>query len=293
MTTSHTLPGSEQATDEPVAATSGGAGSDSGDPGLRPRPRRERRRRGPLMLLVSLLAELLIIGGVGVVLYAVWNAWWTDLVASQHQSALIQNLHQKPAAAPKPASPSASAAPVEQHGPAPVLAEPSGIGSVFGTMQIPRFGLDYNKPIGEGTDRVKVLDSVGLGHYQGTAMPGAQGNFAVAGHRVTYGKPLNQIATIKVGDAIVVRVTDASNNFDVWYVYKVTSTEIVLPTALKVIAPVPDQPGVQPGPNDHWLTLTSCNPEWFAYQRYIVHAKLDYWMQASAGTPAELTEAPQ
>lgn len=256
-------------------------------------PERHPHGRGPVVALISLLAELLIIGGVGVCLYAVWNAWWTDLVASQHQSQLIQSLHQKPAAAAPAPSASASAAPVEQHGTPPVLAEPSGVGTVFGTMQIPRFGLDYNKPIGQGTDRQKVLDTVGLGHYPGTAMPGGEGNFAVAGHRVTYGKPLNQIATIKVGDSIIVRATDPAKNFDVWYVYKVTSTEIVQPTALKVIAPVPDQSGVKPTANDRWLTLTSCNPEWFAYQGYIVHAKLDYWMQASAGTPPELTEVPQ
>ncbi|WIB36581.1 sortase [Curtobacterium sp. MCJR17_043] len=143
---------------------------------------------------------------------------------------------------------------------------------------------------GEGTDREQVLNTIGLGHYQDTAMPGAEGNFAVAGHRVTYGKPLNQIAEMQDGDSIVVRVTDAEKEFDVWYVYKVTDSQIVTPDKIETIAPVPNKPGVEPGAEDRWLTLTACHPMWSAAERYIVHAKMDYWMQASDGTPKELSE---
>lgn len=246
------------------------------------RPRRRRPRQTLGGALVALLAELLIIAGAGTGLYVVWTAWWTDVVAVNEQSKLVQTLDQTE---PK------KIVGTERRDAAPVLSEPPGLSTVFGTMQIPRFGSDYNRPIGEGTDREKVLNTIGLGHYQDTAMPGAEGNFAVAGHRVTYGKPLNQIADLKPGDPIVVRVTDAKTKFDVWYVYKVTDSQIVTPDHIETIAPVPNKPGVEPSAEDRWLTLTACHPMWSAAQRYIVHAKMDYWMQASDGTPKELTEA--
>ncbi len=245
------------------------------------RPSRPRQTVGGA--LVSLLAELLIIAGVGTGLYVAWTAWWTDVVAVQEQTALVDDLGQR----------DVSGVGTEHRGPAPVLAEPPAVTDVFGTMQIPRFGTDYERPIGEGTDRERVLNTIGLGHYQDTAMPGAAGNFAVAGHRVTYGKPLNQIAELKTGDAVVVRVTDAKTDFDVWYVYKVTDSQIVTPDHVETIAPVPNQPGVTPTAADRWLTLTACHPMWSAKERFVTHAKLDYWMPASEGTPTELSETPK
>ncbi|ROP64979.1 class E sortase [Curtobacterium sp. ZW137] len=243
--------------------------------------RRQRPRQTVGGAIVSLIAELLIVAGAITGLYVLWTAWWTDVVAVHGQTALVKDLGQKEAGFGTGA---------EHRGTAPVLAEPPALSDVFGTMQIPRFGADYDRPIGEGTDREKVLNTVGLGHYQDTAMPGAPGNFAVAGHRVTYGKPLNQIAELKTGDAIVVRVTDKATDFDVWYVYEVTDSQIVTPDHVETIAPVPNKPGVAPTASDRWLTLTACHPMWSAKERYVTHAKLDYWMPASEGTPKELSE---
>lgn len=248
------------------------------------RARRGRPRRGITSVLLTLVAELLIVAGAGTGLYVVWTAWWTDVVAVREQTRILDGLEQ-------PDTPNRAGVP--QRGPAPVLEEPGEVGDVFGSMQIPRFGHDYDRPIAEGTDRARVLNTIGLGHYVGVAMPGAVGNFAVAGHRVTYGKPLNQIAELQTGDAVVVRVTDRSKDFDVWYVYKVTDSQIVTPEHTETIAPVPNQPGVEPTSEDRWLTLTACHPMWSAAERYVVHAKLDSWMQASDGTPKELREAEQ
>jgi sortase A len=253
------------------------SGRDGDGRSARPAPRRRQTVGGAI---VSLIAELLIIAGAGTGLYVVWTAWWTDVVAVNAQTKLVDGLGQK----------DTSGTGTEHRGPAPVLAEPPNVTDVFGTMQIPRFGKDYDRPIGEGTDREKVLNTIGLGHYQDTAMPCAEGNFAVAGHRVTYGKPLNQIAELKTGDDIVVRVTDAKTKFDVWYVYKVTDSQIVTPDHVETIAPVPNKPGVEPTASDRWLTLTACHPMWSAKERYVTHAKLDYWMPASEGTPKELSE---
>ena len=81
---------------------------------------------------------------------------------------------------------------------------------------MPRWGHDYQQPISEGTNREKVLNVLGIGHYSGIAMPGAVGNFAVAAHRTTYGKPFSRINELQVGDALVVRTERT------WYVYRVT-----------------------------------------------------------------------
>lgn len=230
----------------------------------------------------TLLSELLILAGLTTGLYVVWQSFWTDVVAAHSQQELLGDLHQSDPD-PQPVSKA-----TEQVGPAPVLTQPTHQAAVFASLQVPRFGAGYDRPIGEGTDRFTVLNTVGLGHYTGTAMPGGVGNFAVAGHRVTYGKPLNDIAELRTGDPLVVRVTDPATHFDVWYVYRVTGHQIVLPTQTDVIDPVPGHPEVIPTASQRTMTLTSCNPKWSSAQRYVVHASLSYWMPASTGTPPEL-----
>ena len=83
-----------------------------------------------------------------------------------------------------------------------------------------------------------------------------------------------------LGDPIVVQTADT------WFVYKVIGREIVKPTAVEVVAPVPDQPGKTP--TVALLTLTTCNPKFNNYQRLVVHAQLDRTQPRTAGNPAEL-----
>jgi LPXTG-site transpeptidase (sortase) family protein len=116
------------------------------------------------------------------------------------------------------------------------------------------------------------------GHYPDTAMPGEVGNFSMAGHRTK--AIFWDIDKLVAGDPIVVQTSDA------WFVYKVTGHEIVKPTAVEVVAAVPDQPGVTP--TQALLTLTTCNPKFNNYQRLVVHAQLDRTQPRSAGNPAEL-----
>ena len=100
------------------------------------------------------------------------------------------------------------------------------------------------------------------GHYPNTAMPGDEGNFAVAGHR-TLGIFFN-LDMLGKGDEILVETGEGR------YVYHVTNIRIVLPTAVEVVQPVP--PGEQTG---RLLTLTTCNPKFNHYQRLVVHASMD------------------
>ncbi len=51
-----------------------------------------------------------------------------------------------------------------------------------------------------------------------------------------------------------------------------TDHEVVLPTDVDVIAPVPGVPDAEP--DERVLTMTSCHPRYSAAQRYVVHAEL-------------------
>lgn len=116
----------------------------------------------------------------------------------------------------------------------------------------------------EGTD----LDDIETapGHFTDSAMPGEMGNFALAGHNVP--AIFRHIDVLQPGDKIVV---ETKSNF---YIYEITESSIVLPTDVGVVAPVPNNPGVEPGEDDRWLTMVTCYPWWDNYERYIVWAKM-------------------
>lgn len=228
--------------------------------------------------VVGVLGEVLITLGALLALFVVWQLYWTDVVAERAQDQVVQDLGWARTGGGGPEGPPV-AAPVDDAEP-PVMAAPPHA-TTFATLSVPRWGQDYVQPISEGVTRSDVLDVLGIGHYPGTAMPGEVGNFALAAHRVTYGKPFNRVEELQLGDALVVQTQEA------WYVYRVTSTQIVMPEDVQVIAPVPDQPGVEP--TAAMITLTTCHPMFSARERFIVHGELDYWMPTDAGTPVELT----
>ena len=246
-------------------------------------PRSHARRRPSLAAAVlGVVGEVLITLGALLGLFVVWQLWWTDVVAEREQAQVVEDLGWawQPDDHPSP-TPSGTTAPEPTHHTDAAPAEPEpGHATTFATLLVPRWGADYVRPISEGTSKHDVLDVLGIGHYEGTAMPGAIGNFAVAGHRVTYGKPFNRIEELQVGDPIVVQTQQA------WYVYRVTGTEVVSPLDVGVILPVPSQRDV--APTQALMTLTTCHPMFSARERYVVHAALDYWMAAADGTPDEI-----
>ncbi|WP_369370378.1 class E sortase [Promicromonospora sp. Populi] len=244
-------------------------------------PRNARRPRGaaapmrPVAWLIGVMGELLVTAGLVLGLFVVWQLWWTDVEGARAQNEIIAEMDWAPQGAETA---------TEHREAPPVMAEPPEAGTLFAQMFIPRFGDDYVKPVAEGTDKATVLDTIGIGHYVDTAMPGDLGNFAVAAHRTTYGKPFNQIAELVPGDPVVVRTEDT------WYVYRVTESEIVFPQNVEVIAPVPGVTSDQPMPEltQRFITLTSCHPMFSATERFIVHGELDYWAPVGEGEPKEL-----
>lgn len=105
----------------------------------------------------------------------------------------------------------------------------------------------------------------GPGHYPGTALPGETGNFAVAGHRTTYGAPFFNLDQLRKGDEVLVTARNGKR-----YTYRVHSQEIVAPSDTWVITPDP----LELGQNNKTLTLTTCNPRFSNAQRLIVFAEL-------------------
>ena len=91
-----------------------------------------------------------------------------------------------------------------------------------------------------------------------------------------------RIAELEVGDAVGVRTATT------WFVYRVTSSEIVAPEDIEVIAPVPGTPGV--APTEPVITLTSCHPLYGSSERYVVHGALVGTAPAADGVPDALLE---
>ena len=210
--------------------------------------------------IAGLLGELLITIGVVLVLFVGWQLFWTDVVSDADAGQVVATLEKDPT------------------GPEWVQPRQAKLGDAFAIVRIPRFGSEFARPLYEGTTR-DVLTR-GIGHYAETGLPGAVGNFAVAGHRTTYGKPFNQIDKLVEGDVVMVETRDT------YFVYRVTSHQIVPPTQVSVLLPVPDEPGRKA--TVATLTLTSCHPEFSARERYVVHAELEATYPRDKGVPADV-----
>ncbi len=168
-------------------------------------PTAERRPRTVLHWIIQITGELLITIGLLLLLFVAWQLWWTNIDADRTQSQAVSTLVQEFDSTPAEPLPD-----WDPNTPPAGLSEP-GHGEVFGVVYIPKFGSDYQRPATQGTSS-DVLDSLGLGHYEGSAMPGQVGNFSLAGHRQTRGKVLNDIDLLTgTGDVIAL---DAKLNFD-------------------------------------------------------------------------------
>ena len=262
----------------------------------RTRARRPRRRA----TVVSVLGELLLTAGALALGYAGWQVWLSDAVlgGEQQQAARtfaaelgpITPVVADPVEPSAPTGPDASAGTDGSAEPAaPQLrtdeppAEPAAADrESFAVMYIPRLG-EFERVVGEGTSRA-VLDSLaqGLAHYEDSAQPGGLGNFAVAGHRNGQGGPFTRLDEMRIGDRIYVQTANA------WHGYEFRNHEYVPPTAIDVVAPVPQMP--QTPADGRYLTLTTCNPEWSSAGRLIAYATYSGWRPAADGMPQELAQ---
>jgi sortase A len=226
--------------------------------------------------VLGVFGELLVTGGVLVLLFLAWQLWVNDAVLRAGQDREAAQLSERwQASVPEQTEPSEDRM-------SPVLLPQPNDAEVFGILRVPRFGDDYAARLAGGVSAARTLNPLGLGHYPDTQMPGELGNFAVAGHRNTHGKPLNLIGELRVGDAIVVEVPEG------WYTYRFRTLEYVQPSGVGVLNPVPQMDGVEA--SDSIITLTSCNPAFSTAERIIAYGAFESWTPRTAGTPALLTD---
>jgi sortase A len=141
------------------------------------------------------------------------------------------------------------------------------VGQIFAKLYVPRFGEDYVRNIAQGTSVAKVLNTVGVGHYTNTQMPGEIGNFALAGHRAGNGGPMRLIDKLVAGDLAYVETAETR------FTYRFIESKIVKPEEIQVIDPVPaGLKGASAG--GKYLTLTTCTPIYINSERYVAWFEL-------------------
>ncbi len=306
------------------------AGSAAADPGTSSAPgtRSESVKGSPVRTVVRGIGQTLITLGVVVLLFVVYEVYVTDLFGHQKQAAATSQLDEEWA---KASGGGTAVATVVQTTNATAVVDDqklvtdpgkrkknydTSIGDGFAKIYIPAFGADYVFTIIEGTDPDDLY--VGPGHYTDTQYPGQQGNFSVAGHRVSKGSPFNDLGLLASCDAMVVETQDD------WFVYRVlpmdgeqatwTSTPrahcdgvkvqtgqyadvtgrlITDPSNYAVVRPVPGDPSTAvPKDAERLITLTTCHPQFSDAERMIVHGVLVRSYAKAAGfLPPELKES--
>jgi sortase A len=125
-------------------------------------------------------------------------------------------------------------------------------GDALGRIKIPRLGLSV--VVLQGTTSKTLL--LGVGHIEGTALPGEAGNIGIAGHRDTYFRGLKDI---RRDDEILLQTATGVVRYDVDWI------QITAPGDGGIVLPSTESA----------LTLVTCYPFHYigaAPERYVVHA---------------------
>lgn len=225
------------------------------------------------------LGELLITLGVFVLLFLIWQLWWTDVEANAESEDILDATRavfaDNDTVPGVDAAPGVDATPDKDADEPPLGAGPSDVAVAI--IHIPSIG--ETRPVLEGIE-LSILNQGVFGEYPQSEEPGEIGNFAVAGHRTTYGRPMWNVTELRAGDPIVVETKDD------YFIYRFERTEIVTPYQTEVIADVPGDPTAKA--TQAWMVMTGCHPKFSAAERIVALNSLDYTQPRSAGLPAEL-----
>ncbi len=205
-----------------------------------PRARARRARSSVARRILRGTGWTLITVGVLLLLFVAYELFGTNLITDRYQRTLKADL-------------SVQFDRVRSAGGRPP--KPKAIpGEALGIIRIPKIGLSAAFVEGVSTDDLKK----GPGHYPATPLPGEEGNFALAGHRTTYGKPFWSLDKLRAGDEIFIRTTEGQ------FVYRVLWQRVVHPSQSEVLDPT-RRPVV---------TLTTCSPRFSAAERLIIRAEM-------------------
>lgn len=121
-------------------------------------------------------------------------------------------------------------------------------GETVGLIKIPRLGDDYTRKVVFGVSGEDLKKGTGL--YPSNALPGEEGNMAIAGHRTGPDATFYDLPKIKKGDKIIIETKD--------YVYTYKTVKRAEDTkVMDTDTWVLDKPKVS-SESTHNLTLTTC-----------------------------------
>ncbi|WP_199042716.1 class E sortase [Glycomyces salinus] len=232
---------------------------------------RQKARR-----IVRAVADVLVALGVVVSFYAVYEYYGVPAELDRHQSSLSDDLDSSWEAETEESETGERGAEARERGGRAPDVDSSGVpvpelGDAFARMWAPDIRTEPWTLV-EGTELEDIRYAPG--RWMGGARPGEQGNFTLAGHNVP--EIFQHIRELEPGDKVVIETREH------FYVYEVTEHVIVDERQVEILAPVPERPGVEPGPDDYWMTLFTCNPLWDNYERYVVYSQLDTTIERDA-----------
>lgn len=221
-------------------------------------PQRVRRERVKVKerdqkLVVTAVGLALVVAGVAVLGWVAWQFWGTNWMSERKHQEVVSSLEDGWADGSD--------------------AVRTDFGRATAILHIPRFGEDYAVPVLEGSSD-EVL-AAGVGHMEDTADAGQEGNYVLAGHRVTHGEPFADLPELEPGDEVIVETRTATYT----YVLDTGGTDLIIPfTEGWVLDPRPVNPdgGTQP-PDDagkHLITLLTCSEIFHTDNRSVVFGHL-------------------
>ncbi|MDF1606070.1 class E sortase [Nocardioides sp. YIM 152315] len=134
----------------------------------------------------------LVVAGPAVLGYISWQLYGTTWVAKREQDRIVRETEQAWESGQGSASGRAS--------------------DVAALIRIPAFGDEYVVPAHVGTDDDTLAR--GFGIFEDAAEPGAVGNFALSGHRITHGEPLRGMPDLEAGDEVVVETRSTTYTYE-------------------------------------------------------------------------------
>ena len=272
--------------------------------------------RPPRPTVGRIAGELLITVGALLLLFVIYEAFWTNLTSGRLQQQASDELEEQ-----------WDAAPAFDPGDEPVPPAVPALGQPFARLHLPTLGADTEYTVLEGTRNEDLR--TGPGRYTDTQMVGERGNAALAGHRNGSGAVFQYIDRLQPCDPVVIetetqwmtyrvlpvaqdydqRLAEASDCMDHTTADRLAGGEysqvqgnhITTPDAVEVLSPVPGGPwppvdenpreddetlGRQP--LERMLTLTTCHPQFSNAERLIVHAVLTETTAKTDQPPASL-----
>ena len=208
------------------------------------------RGRKRLDSVLGIVGRTLITAGLLLLGLVAYQLWGTGLEQQRAQDRLRDDFTELIAATPTTATPTATTESSTGR-----IDSPRRPNSALALLEIPSASV---ADIVVSSASVSALRH-GPGHIEGTALPGEQGNSAIAGHRTTYGAPFAKLDKVSIGDEV--RVTTVNGRFT----YTVSDVLIVAPNRTDLL---------RPRDGRTVLTLITCHPRWSTAKRLIVVADL-------------------